>query len=169
MPLFQTIDLSQPLNQIKQRYGERYFFKPEAFTEAADLWGFTDYNQHGVIPSQEESILEANSCKASLRLAESTKGYWLMSYSIETSLSGASSCPNVFDSIGYSTREDAVEAGTFAIKDFYQQELDAGNNSHKSSHRIGIEQAIKLIEQSEKQPELDLFALSQTSGGNHAR
>ena len=156
MPEIKTIDLSQDLNKIKKKYGERFFVKPEAFAEAAELWGFSEFNDCGVVPSNEEIIVDASPCKASVRITESTKGYWLMSYTAETSISGVGSCPNVFNSIGFRSREDAITAGTCQIKKFYQSELSQ-KGSHRSAQQIKVEQALKLIEQNQNQPELNLF------------
>lgn len=165
----QIVDLSTQLNQIKQKHGPRYYFQKEAFAEAAALWGFYTYNDCGVIPSQEEKIVNLDSYQAEVRLAESSKGYWLMSFSAHTSMSGTGSCPNVFDSIGYHSREETVTAGTEKIKAFYQGELPSQDRDHSRSRHIAIEKALKLIDQSQNQPELDLFTLPQTSGGSHGR
>lgn len=165
----QIVDLSTLVNQIKEKHGPKYYFQKEAFADAAALWGFSTYNDCGVIPSQEEKIVNLDSYQADLRLAESSKGYWLMSFSAHTSISGTGSYPNVFDSIGYHSREDAITAGTEKVKAFYQGELSNQGEARSSSHHIAIEKALKLIEQSQNQPELDLFAFPQTSGGSHGR
>ena len=148
----QIVDLSIQINQIKKKHGPKYYFQKEAFADAAALWGFSTYNDCGVIPSQKEQILNLDSYQAELHLAESTKGYWLMSFSAHTSISGTGSCPNVFDSIGYHSRENAVTAGTEKVKAFYHGELPSQGGDHSSSRHIAIEKALKLIEQSQNQP-----------------
>jgi hypothetical protein len=165
----QIKDMSTPLNQIKAKHGPRYHLKKEAFAEAASLWGFQHYNDCGVVPSQAKTILNFDSYRAELCLAESTKGYWLMSFSAHTSISVTGSCPSVFDSEGYHSREDAITAGTEQIKRFYQRELSQQKSTASSSQRIAIEKALKLIDLSQNQPEFDFLALPQTGGGSHAR
>lgn len=163
----QIVDLSTQLNRIKKRHGPKYYFQKEAFADAAALWGFHTYNDCGVIPSQMEKVVNLDSYQAEVHLAESSKGYWLMSFSAHTSISGTGSCPNVFDSIGYHSREDAITAGTEKVKAFYQGELSNQGEARSSSHHIAIEKALRLIDQSQNQPELDLFSF--TSGGVHGR
>lgn len=163
-----TIDMSTKLDQIRKKHGPRYFFAEDASAEAAELWGFQVYNDCGVVPSQVEKIVHLDSCQAEVRLAESVKGFWLMSISAHTSISGISSCPNVFDSVGFDSREDAINAGAEEIKAFYQRELSTRPGANSSSHQIAIKKAIKLIDQSQNQPLLDLFS-PQPSGASHGR
>ena len=120
-------------------------------------------------PRRREEIVNLDSYQAEVRLAKSSKGYWLMSFLAHTSMSGTGSCPNVFDSIGYHSREEAVNAGTEKIKAFYQGELPSQGGDHSNSRHITMEKAFKLIDQSQNQPKLDLFAFPQISGGSHGR
>ena len=167
----QIIDLSVSLKSIKKKYGEKYYFEKQAYAEAASLWGFTDYNDCGVILRDSEIIAEVKSCKGEAILAESSKGHWLMGCSAQTAVSGFGFSPAVFDSIGFASYEDAKAAATKRIIEFFERERVCSSGSNSDSNKANITEVLRRIKQAEQEPEFDLFApiaAKKSSGGKNA-
>lgn len=172
MPEIQTIDMSKQLNKIRKKYGEKYRFEKQAYAEAAAIWGFDDYNDCGVITTTDESIVEVKSCKAEARLAQSSKGHWLMGCSAQTAVSGFGFCPGVFNPIGFTSYEDAKAVATKRIVDFFECEKLCNGGCNTNSNKSNIAEALRLIKQAEQEPELDLFSslgAPEASGGIRGR
>jgi len=160
------IDHSEQINLIRAKYGEKFHYLKEPYLEAAQVWGFADHNRHGIINDyQTETIVNYKSCKAEIRLAESSSGKWLIGVSASTSISGHGYSPSVFTSYGFSSYEDARLTGIIELQRFFDREARSNNSCSGASHKIQCEEAVKIL-QSEKQPQLDMFA---SLGGSNVR
>ncbi len=96
------IDHSQAIDAIKRKYGPRYFVDPEAFAEAATLWG-ANCNEHGVVSDVTERIeVKHERCSAEVRLCRTAKGFWLIGLSLTLPQSGFGTPPTVWDVQGFS-------------------------------------------------------------------
>ena len=82
------IDRGEELQKIKDKYGRRYCIEPEATEEAAKLWG-VEANEHGVpLNVETECVLNFQRAFASVHLASTSKGQWLVGISASTAVSG---------------------------------------------------------------------------------
>lgn len=161
-----VVDMRREIGAIKSRYGNKYHFKPEAYQEAANLWGFTNYNDCGVLTScTTETTLKVKNCEAELRFIQSSKGYWLIGVSAMTSISGHCYMPSVFDNIGYASYEDARLAGVELLLRFFTNEAQGQNSCGGKSYQINCQEAVRML-QVEQQPQFDMFA---PLGGSHGR
>ena len=151
------VDFSEEINAIRNKYSENERPTPECFTHLARLWGFQTFSQFGVLESQTESIPLREPLSASIYFASSTSGHWLYGISAQTSISGISYAPNLFNSIGFTSQNDAREAAVDEITRFFSRESQSS-----SSTMLLLRVAIKTLEDF-AHPTLDLF-LGETGG-----
>lgn len=151
------IDFSEEINAIRSKYSVNERPTTECYTHLARLWGFEKFNQFGVIESQTESIPLREPLSASIYFASSKTGYWLYGISAQTSISGISYAPNLFNSIGFTSQNDAREAAVPEITRFFTQESQSS-----SSTSLLLKEAVRILEDF-AHPTLDLFP-SETGG-----
>ena len=150
------IDKSAELQSIKQKYGRRYFADPEALKEACTLWGVKS-NEHGVVLDfNEEELVKAGKCKASMSYIETTTGHVLIGLDVSTAIDSFGYAPSVWSGTGFASYWDAR---LFAVQKFidYFESVALSNNSFSSEdYRKNIERALALLKD-EMMPQLELF------------
>jgi hypothetical protein len=155
------IDLTEVVDSIRSKYGERSHAIPAAMWEAAALWGVTpetaSIDDCGVFTSANDEItLHSGGCKAHVILVQAPNGNWAMSTRYDTRVSGAGYAPSVWNRQAFRTRDDArLAALGELIQRFGQEERDPGSLKGESNRR-DVRQMIALPE-AEKTPQLALF------------
>jgi len=148
-----VIDFRQPLAEIRQRYGSRYFLNPKATGEAAALWGFA-CNDAGVVMEREiETIFQFKQYSAQVHFARSPKKHYLIGLSARTPISGMSFAPSVWHGIGYHSEEGARLAGIERLHGFFLFEYERKDSSTSAVNRRNLEQVLRLLEDA-RQPSL---------------
>ena len=148
-----VIDKRDTIAAIQKKYGEKFYFNQECYAEAAAEWGFDAHNSCGVITHyRTETVVTVRTCKAEVRLAESSKGYWIIGVSAMTAISGFGYAPSVFSGIGYSSYDAARLAGVQRLLRFFQSESESLSGSAARDAAA----AAQLLE-AEKKPQLSLF------------
>lgn len=151
-----TIDKSEELAAIKEKYGAKFYFNKAAFTEAATLWGAA-CNDHGVIPeSSREEVVRVGSCKASISFAHTNKGFWLIGIDASTSISGIAYAPNVWNKTGYSSYWGARAKGVESLISFFEKEAVSPNSCYGSKGKDDARKAADTLK-GERTPQLSLF------------
>ena len=164
MPLertFQEIDLTEALDPISHKYGERAHAVPEAMWQAAALWGGTpetqSINDSGVFArASDDFTLRGGGCKAGFTLVQAPNGHWAMSTAYDTRVSGGGYAPSVWNRRAFPTRGYARLAALCELIHRFGQEAEDPNSLNGESHRRDVRQMIMLLE-SEKTPQLALF------------
>ncbi len=164
MPLdrtFHCIDLTEALNAIHRKYGERSHALPAAMWEAAALWGVTpearSINDCGVFTyASDEVTLRGGGCKAEFTLVQAPNGNWAMSTGYDTRISGGGYAPSVWNRQAFPTRDDARLAALCELIHQFRQEAENPNSLNGDSNRRDARQMIGMLE-GEKTPQLSLF------------
>lgn len=113
------IDRSEQLQEIKGRYGRRYYLEPEATNDAARLWG-VETNGHGVpLNVETECVLNFQRVSASIHLASTSQGHWLVGISASTAVSGLGYYPSAWDRTGYADYDTARKEGLFRLRGYF--------------------------------------------------
>jgi hypothetical protein len=149
------IDFRDEIAAIRNRYSPRADLSEGALKEAAALWGGSP-NAHGVLPAREETLAVHGRCKAIVRLACTSKGYWLMGVCVSTAVSGLGYSPSVWDRVGYGSCHDARLAGILKMEDWFNRHLSGGNSCISEKTRVEIRHILETLS-AEKTPQLDLF------------
>ncbi len=146
------IDFLKEHESIKQKFGSRYFAEKKAVQMAADFWG-AQSNKHGVfVNCKKEIICEVKRCRGEFEYVSTSKGYWLIGVSAQTSISGFGYAPSVWSRYGFKSYHDARLAAVIELHDFFNQK--SGISSQSQNDEI---QKILALLQSEKTPQLNLF------------
>ncbi|MGB0419443.1 MAG: hypothetical protein ACPGF8_07620 [Opitutales bacterium] len=145
------IDLSRELDAIRQKYAPDYFRTPEAFKEAASLWGM-NCNDCGVVTQYESVVLPMpDRYTASIRIASSGQGKHLIGIDAGTPLCGFSYAPNVFSRFGYQSFEASRLAGLEEIAHYFAHKAAKFDDS--PSHKKNLEKVLRIIDDA-RQPTL---------------
>lgn len=146
------VNFSKELEAIKQEFGSRYYCEDKAVQKAADFWGAPS-NKHGVfLNCRAEIICEVKRCKGEFEYVSTSKGYWLIGVSAQTSISGFGYAPSVWSHYGFKSYHDARLAAVIELHDFFNQKSGISSQSQKNEI-----QKILTILQSEKTLQLNLF------------
>jgi hypothetical protein len=164
MPLeatFHCIDLTEELDAIRCRYGERSHAMPEAMWEAAVLWGVTpqtrSINDCGVFTyAADEVALRTGGCTAAFTLVQAPNGHWAMSTAYHTRISGGGYAPSVWNQRAFPTQGDARLAALCELIHRFGQEAEDRGSLTGESNRREAREMIALLE-AEKTPQLALF------------
>ncbi len=150
------IDKSKDIEVIKAKYGAKYYFNKKAHQAAAEMWG-VKCNDHGtVLNRQEETIAEFKSCKATLKIAGTNKGYWLIGLNCQSSYNGFGYAPSVWDKKGFASYWDAR---LFAVEEFISFFNKVSHSSDSCNSEQNKQNARKVLEilKSERTPQISLF------------
>lgn len=140
------IDRTEELQQIKDKYGRRYYMEPEATEEAAKLWG-VEINDCGVpLNVETECVLNFQRAFASVHLVPTSKGQWLVGISASTAVSGLGYYPSAWDRTGYADYDTARKVALFRLREYFS-EVVRGNEL----------QAILIRLADAETPQLELF------------
>ncbi len=113
------IDRSEELQKIKDKYGRSYYIELEATEEAAKLWG-VEVNDCGVpLNVETECVLNFQRAFASVHLAPTSKGQWLVGISASTSVSGLGYYPSAWDRTGYADYDTARKEALFRLRSYF--------------------------------------------------
>lgn len=113
------IDRGEELQKIKDKYGRRYCIEPEATEEAAKLWG-VEANEHGVpLNVETECVLNFQRAFASVHLASTSKGQWLVGISASTAVSGLGYYPSAWDRTGYADYDTARKEALLRLRSYF--------------------------------------------------
>jgi len=148
-----VIDYREPLAEIRQRYGSRYFLNPKATAEAGALWGFPCSHAGVILERETETLVDFNRYLAQVHLARSAKDRYLIGLSAGTPISGISFAPNVWHGIGYPSSATARDAGIERLRGFFRAELERKDSSTSDANRRNLEQVLRLLENA-RQPTL---------------
>lgn len=147
----EVVDMSAPLKAIKEEFGSRYYLEKKAIEKAAILWGACS-NESGVfLYLKEETLLRAGKCEGLFRYIQTSKGYWLIGVSAQTTGSGFGYAPSVWDKYGFKSYHDARLAAVTELQRFFQQKIRAS-----SSRNAEFENALSALK-TEETPQLNLF------------
>lgn len=150
------IDKTEEIQAIKKKYGSKYYFNDVAHKEAAHLWG-AECNEHGVVMDwQEETVVKVGSCYASIKFAETAKGYCLIGLSGQTAISGFGYAPSVWDKQGFASYWDARAYGVQRLLSFFEKEAVSGNSCSSAKNKANALKAAELLK-AELTPQLTLF------------
>jgi hypothetical protein len=158
---FHWIDLTEALDAIHRKYGERSHAMPEAMWEAAALWGVTpqtgSVNDCGVFTYATDKVtLRGGGCKAEFTLVQAPNGNWAMSTAYDTRISGGRYAPSVWNRQAFPTRDDARLAALCELIHQFKQETESQNSLNGESNRHDVRRMIAMLE-TEKMPQLALF------------
>jgi len=158
---FHCIDLTEAVNAIHHRYGERSHAMPAAMWEAAALCGVTpetrSINDCGVFTcANDEVTLRGSGCKADFTLVQAPNGNWAMSTGYGTRISGGGYAPSVWHRQAFPTRDDARLAALCELIHQFRQEVESQNSLNGESNRREARLMIAMLE-AEKTPQLALF------------
>ncbi|OEK01167.1 hypothetical protein BFP97_06425 [Roseivirga sp. 4D4] len=150
------IDKSKEIQSIKSKFGSRYYFNPEAHKEAALLWG-AECNDCGVaLNRKKEVIIQVASCIGELQFVETSKGYWLLGISAQTSVSGFGYAPSVWDNFGFASYWDARAFGVEKLIKFFSARVVTSNSCSSATTKANCQRVVELL-RGERAPQLDLF------------
>lgn len=151
----EIIDHSKELDAIKKEFGEHFYRDDKATLKAAELWGAPTNGISGVFKQvTTEAIDNLKRCSAEIHFANTYKGYWLTGLSVSTGLCGYGHYPNVWQTKGYTSYEDARLAEILTLCEFFKSSLNDPIAS--ISHKAEISRALTILE-AEKTPQLNLF------------
>ena len=151
-----TIDKTKEIEAIRLKYGIKYYFNLEAHQEAAAVWEIS-CNDHGIVTeTKDEVVAKVGGCEATMRLAETPKGYWLMGLGMRSAYSGYGYAPTVWSETAFATY---VEARHFAIGKFIKFFSDVAQSSDSCNGEQNKQNARRVVEKlkSEQTPQLNLF------------
>lgn len=154
-------NLSDLLDVIRAKHGERYYLSAAALWEAAALWGVTPetggINDCGVFTARKEVLPFSHlRCRAKITLVESPNGFWAMSTTLVTHLEGRTYAPSVWNEWAFSSRDNAQLAGLCELIDYLQSAVERRCSTNSAANQQELRQMIALLD-AEKTPQLSLF------------
>ena len=151
-----TIEKTKEIQNIKSKYGVKYFFNIQSHQEAAAVWG-VPCNDHGVVmETKDEVVAKAGGCEATMRLAETPEGHWLMGLGMRSAYSGYGYAPSVWSETAFASY---AEARHFAIGEFIGFFNEVATASDSCNSEQNKQNARKIVEklQSGQTTQLTLF------------
>jgi hypothetical protein len=109
-----VIDLTDKIDDIRGRYGLRYWASDEAQQEMIALWGNPPCNDCGVFERDETIRIQLEGHKSwygELRIAVAPNGWHAVSTTYWYGQGGGGSAPSVWNRTAYTTRDEAVASG----------------------------------------------------------
>lgn len=106
--------------QVREIIGgvDRPWDFPEIEQKLADIHGVKVadgvVNGSGVFEEREEVIVRGcnrGACQIKVRLVRTPRGHWLNALSLDVGIGGVSWAPSIYNRHGWSTKEEALEAG----------------------------------------------------------
>ena len=113
------IDYTQELEQIKARYGKRYYLNPKAREEAAALWGIEANNCGVPVNMTTEPLINEKGFCAEITFSCTLKNQWLIGISAHSPMGGIGYAPSVWDRTGFTSYVAARKAGIRHLKDYF--------------------------------------------------
>jgi hypothetical protein len=143
-----VIDLTEKIDDIRDRYGLRYWASDEARQEMIALWGNPPCNDCGVF-ERDETIRIApdgqKSCYGELRIAVAPNGWHAVSTSYWYGQGGGGSSPSVWNRVAYTTRHEAVAAGIASLVEKFDGIRDQTEGSVPTSQPADAERMLKAL------------------------
>lgn len=137
------IDLSEELQAIKTKYGERYYLDPRATKDAAALWGIKT-NKHGVAADvQTETLIKEKTLIAEIYLAPTLKKHWLIGINAHTSMAGIGYMPSAWCATGYTNHASARKEAIMRLKDFFSKSA-SDKQKHSIIQKLSDKEIIQL-------------------------
>ncbi len=108
-----AFDLTDKLDDIRDRYGLRYWASGEAQQEMIALWGNPPCNDCGVFESREtiRVKLDGTHWYGEIDIAVAPNGWHAIAISWWYGMGGGGSTPSVWNPVAYTAREEAFAAG----------------------------------------------------------
>ena len=108
-----AFDLTDKLDDIRDRYGLRYWASGEAQQEMIALWGNPPCNDCGVF-ERDETVridLDGTHWYGEVRIAVAPNGWHAIATSYWYGQGGGGSSPSVWNRTAYTARDEALTAG----------------------------------------------------------
>lgn len=155
-PLISIIDKSKEIQAVKNKYGPKFYHNPDALKAAADIWGI-EHNDHGVaLNRQKETLVEFNSCKATVSLVQTANNHWLMGLSVESAYNGFGYAPSIWDVTGFVTYWDARLCAVEKSIAFFKKVTLSSDSCNSDQNRYNASKAMVML-QGERTPQISLF------------
>jgi hypothetical protein len=108
-----AIDLTEKLDDIRDRFGPRYWASDEAQQEMIALWDNPPCNDCGVFESRETIRIKLDGTRwyGEIDIAVAPSGWHAISISWWYGLGGGGSAPSVWNRFAYTSHDEAVAAG----------------------------------------------------------
>ena len=152
----QSVDLTEPLEAIKLKHGDRWYLAEDAVHDAEALWQ-GKANRHGVFMGYETiTLAKVGSCNAEARIIQTGKGWWAASSSYDYGYGGAGSAPSVWERQAFLNREDALAAIAEEIASSFAHIAHERNGCSSEKHRSDAKRMIEEL-RAYKTPQLTLF------------
>ncbi len=141
-----VIDLSAQLEEIRLKYPE-YWRSADAQRELQAFWGNASCNEHGVLPTDEEIILELQpQWTACVRIARAPNGWYAFAVSYAYGIGGGGAAVSVWNDTAYTSRQEALEAGIRTLKLTYQRVLNSPL-PEPETQKINAARMVALLDQ----------------------
>ena len=150
-----TIDMSAQMQALRDTYRDDPHHRQAFLQEASVLWGGSP-NDAGVLPATSKMVVNVGSCSGEIKFAETEKGYWLIGINAQSSYSGVSYSPSVYDHIGYKSYEDAYVAGVNKLCTFFSRVIEDKSSTNSHVSRVNAERALQSL-RAKQNPQLKLF------------
>jgi len=151
-----TIDKTKEIQTIKSKYGAKYFFNVVAHQEASELWG-VPCNEHGIVTeTNDEVVATVGGCEATIRLAETPEGHWLMGLGMRSAYSGYGYAPTVWSETAFASYAEARRFAIGKFIGFFNKVATASDSCNSEQNK---QNAIKIVQKlkSHQTPQLNLF------------
>lgn len=151
----EALDMRPAQQDIRERFGPRYFADDACLREVAALWGINAHheciNDAGVFIPYEQIEHRTGRCRAEIRTACSPSGLYAMDTSYMTAMCGGGASPSVWNRVAFLSEADARAAGLHAMIERFRGIAAEGGTDAADARKL-----IALLE-AERMPQLTLF------------
>jgi hypothetical protein len=143
-----VIDLTEKIDDICERHGDRYWAADEAHQEMLAHWGNPAANDCGVFEVPDDPDIRINGPKhwyGEIRIALSPNGWHGVAVSWWYGLGGGGSYPSIWSYTAYTERDEAVAAGIAKLIGHFESIRDQ-TGSAPASQPADAERMITALE-----------------------
>ena len=154
-----AIDLTEKIDDVRDRYGMRYWASDEARQEMIALWANPSCNDCGVFENREtiRIRLDGTHWHGEIDIAVAPNGWHAISISWWYGLGGGGSAPSVWNPVAYTTREEAVAAGISNLIEKFEGVRDCKGSAPQNQSALANRMIQALKDHLSQARQLTLF------------